>query len=67
MISEIEIRMKAAELSAGFVSHVALAYLTQHKGDNFIVYPLELAPLFEEYIRTGKILSDRVPLYRLVQ
>jgi len=66
-VDDIDIRMKAAELSAMVSARVAMAFIAHDHTENHLIKPLELAPLFEKYIRTGEIDEQNIQVYRLVQ
>lgn len=67
VVDDIDIRMKAAELSAMVSARIAMAFITQDHTENHLIRPLELAPLFEKYIRTGEIDEQKIQVYRVVQ
>jgi exosome complex RNA-binding protein Rrp42 (RNase PH superfamily) len=64
---DMQIRMKAAELSAMVAARITMSFIAQEHTENHLIRPLELAPLFEKYIRTGEIDEHKIQVYRVVQ
>jgi exosome complex RNA-binding protein Rrp42 (RNase PH superfamily) len=64
---DMQIRMKSAELSAMVAARIATSFIAHDHTENHLIKPLELAPLFEKYIRTGEIDEQKIQVYRVVQ